>query len=376
MPKHNPYRGLKVPRGTLLILGRHTETYWNNKKNLALYNGTPVPARTDDDYDSPLSAVGRIQAVMVGWWLKKSYQGLIKRQGLDHVLLSTSRRSSETWVYMKRAWDTHSGLHTEQRPEITEIKHQSVTSQSQDSITLQDIANEALKLYNHLSVEEQRVAMREYMLSEMLDRGAGEQAIEHAIKKHGTDILASRKHPDGQSYLEKREQIACFMRHYLALLNGRQNTSTLITTHGRTYIALLQLLEGFSDDQARHMQKSEGPPFPPHGGITFFQEENGFLTRRGEWFCLPTCLVVDRKRPRLLDFRKSPALTPKKFAQICAIAGTDLHGTPRNIPKRNAKGIYTILDYGHHSSWPPPLAEYEVPEITDTNLTPISFSRD
>jgi broad specificity phosphatase PhoE len=366
---------LIVPKGTILIVGRHAETWWNHKKNFALYNSLSIPARTDDDYDSWLSAVGRIQAVMTGWYIRESYKGLARRESLDRVLLSTSRRSAETWLYMKKLWDVHQGLHTEQIPELTEIKHQSQSSQSQETMTLQDIADEALGLFSHLPETEQRHVIREYLITEMIDRGAGDIAIDHAIRKQMTNILSRRKHKDGENYIEKRASVARFLNNYLALLNGKPNTSTYIVTHGRTYIALLQLLEGFSDERAIEMQEADGPPFPPHVGTTFFQEDGGRLVRRGKEFYLARCLRVAKIKRRLLDFKATPALTPEKFSKICQIASVKLTDPIRTIPKRNAKGIFTCVDYETDSTWPPPIGNSDDNVITSTKLQTIKFER-
>ncbi|MBD3281673.1 hypothetical protein GF391_02910 [Candidatus Uhrbacteria bacterium] len=358
----------KVPPGTLLIVCRHGETNWNHKKNFARYNGLPTPARTDDDCDSALSAPGRVQAVLTGWWLKKAHHCFTDRKTLDCVLLSTSRRSSETWHYIRRLWHGHRNFHLEQLSDISEIKHQSAGSQSQDSITLQDIADEAHNLFLHLPPAERRKKMHEYLISEMINRGAGEQAIDHALEKRGTDILKQRKHPDGESYLEKRDKVDHLFKYFESLIEGRENTSTLMCTHGRTYIAILQQLEGFSDDQARMMQKAEGPPFPPHVSVSFFQEQDGHLVHRGEQFHLAPCLKVDRGHPRLLDFRATPGLTIEKFSIMCEVANVTLNSRLAIIPRRNAKGIFTDIDYNHRAEWPPRAMYTPEQEITATDL--------
>ncbi|MDF1497638.1 MAG: hypothetical protein P1P90_06345 [Patescibacteria group bacterium] len=72
--------GVRVPDGTILLLVRHFETWWNYKKCSAIYGKQPMPARTDDDCDSSLSSIGRIQAVLTGWWLSKSFQEITGKQ--------------------------------------------------------------------------------------------------------------------------------------------------------------------------------------------------------------------------------------------------------------------------------------------------------
>ena len=119
------------------------------------------------------------------------------------------------------------------------------------------------------------------------------------------------------------------------------------------------------------MQKAEGPPFPPHVGYSIFQEENGKLVRRGERYNLARCLRYSKSKPRLLDFHAAPDFPLQKFYVSCKTAGVKLNDELTVIPQRNAKGIFTAIDYNTDSSWPPPDTSTEV--ITDTSLRTIDF---
>ncbi|MDF1497637.1 MAG: hypothetical protein P1P90_06340 [Patescibacteria group bacterium] len=271
---------------------------------------------------------------------------------------------------MKKLWDVHAGLHTEQIPELTEIKHLSDISQGQISVTLQDLASEAAELYKDLPDDERRVKMHEYLVTQMVARGAGEQAIDHALKTPKIDILNRRKHPEGESYREKHKSLEYFLRHYIELLNGKQGTASLAVTHGRTYIAIRQWLENFSDDMARILQKAEGPPFPPHGSMTFYKEEGGILVRQGSCYILAEGLNVSESHPRLLDFVEMPGLTPQKFEKICRIAGVKVKSPILQIPKRNEVGKMSHISYEKESSIPPAMPESGPWALTPTPPLP------
>ncbi len=360
---------LHVPAGTWLVLIRHAETFWNIVKYLAICAGEPIPPRADDDLDSSLSPVGRIQAVLTGYWLSRMFHKIAGRKRLDQVFLSRSRRSAQTWAYMKKPWDVHTGLHTEQIPELTEIKHISDVSLGQAHVSLQELGLEGNVLYRDVPAEKRVSLVEEYIIKQAKARGIFRQAAKHARAIDQTDILARRKHPTGENYLEKRERLATiFLRYYLDLLNGKTGLTSLAVTHGRTYIALRQLLEeDFSDEMARVLHKAEGRPFPPHVSLTFYKESDGYLKRHGDCYLIADGLCHSVDHPRLLDFSEDSSISPAKFHAICRVADVDLNPEVTQIPHRDKMGSMSNIEYQKSASVPP---SRRVPESGTFTLTP------
>lgn len=360
---------LPVPVGTWLVLIRHAETFWNIVKYLAICAEEPIPARSDDDLDSPLSPVGRIQAVLTGYWLSRMFHKVTRHESLDNVFLSRSRRSAQTWAYMKKPWDVHAGLHTEQIPELTEIKHISDITLGQAHVSLHDLGIEGNILYKDEPPEKRESLVEEYIIVQAKARGVFRQAAKHAQENDKTDILARRKHPTGENYLEKRQRLAdTFLRYYLDLLNGKSGLASLAVTHGRTYIGLRQLLEeDFSDEMARVLHKAEGRPFPPHVSLTFYREKDGYLKRHGDCYLIADGLCHSEDHPRLLDFSEDSSISPAKFHAICRVADVDLNPEVTQIPHRDKMGRMSNIEYQKSASVPP---SRRVPESGTFTLTP------
>ncbi len=138
-----------------------------------------------------------------------------------------------------------------------------------------------------------------------------------------------RKTPTGESFDDLRTRSQDFWEEFVPELECVGNGATaIIVSHSIFILQLRQSIEGFSNHDLNMMLKAEGPPFPPHVGMTFYKEVDGFLQLDGEPYRLPSQFEVSGRRLRFKD-----SIDPLIIAEACKNLGIEEYRKDSNRKK-------------------------------------------
>ncbi len=112
-----------------------------------------------------------------------------------------------------------------------------------------------------------------------------------------------RKTPTGESFVELHQRAAEFNEDFVRSLNQIGSGATaIIVSHSYFILAARQYYEDFSNDELDKMINAEGPPlFPPHVGMTFYAEQDGYLVLDGEPNRIPPEFEIVGRRLRFKE---------------------------------------------------------------------------
>jgi len=138
-----------------------------------------------------------------------------------------------------------------------------------------------------------------------------------------------RKTPTGESFSDLSQRAVDFFEDFTpSLQQVGSGAMAIVVSHSFFLMALRQLLEGFSNDELNGMIASEGPPFPPHVGMTFYKEVNGYLAPDGEPNRIPPEFEIISRR---LRFKES---TPQSVIdEACRVLSIEEFRKGRNRKK-------------------------------------------
>ena len=356
----------RVTKGTRVVLMRHAESEWNQERIEALMAGERPPVRLPDKRDAALSPFGRVQAYLAGSFLKNVLGSNGTPAGLDVIIYSSYRRAEETAEQIIQAMGVEPRYlfqtnHLDEAHEWLPIHYHSMKAKR--------LMRQQASVFNHAPVngsghgaslqfgKEVLTSFSDLFQYELQKLATGEtqdqptEEILQAAAKRATNQFAEvdmprfllwyrqqigltpqarRKTPEWESYedvKDRAKKIADQLRRYLG--NGRQGLRTiLIVTHSKISVALRELFEELSDEEVQEILRADGPPFPPHIGMTFYKEENNLLVRDGEPYQLPVELEV---RGRKLEV--SVCASAKKMREVCRASGVR-YSSKRIVPAR------------------------------------------
>jgi len=360
----------RVAKGTRVVLMRHAESEWNQERIEALMAGERPPVRLPDKRDAALSPFGRVQAYLAGSFLKNVLGSNGMPAGLDVMIYSSYRRAEETAEQIIQSMGVEPRYlfqtnHLDEAHEWLPIHHHSTKAkrlmQQQARVFNEPFINgirhgaslqigkEVLTSFSDLfQYELQQLAAGEtqkQLTEEILQEAAKRATSQFAEvdmprfllwyrQQIGLTPQARRKTPEWESYedvKDRAKKIADQLRRYLG--NGRQGLRTiLIVTHSKISVALRELFEELSDDEVREILRADGPPFPPHIGMTFYKEENSLLVRDGEPYQLPPELEVHGRKLEV-----SVSASAKKMREACRASGVR-YSSKRITPVRMNQG--------------------------------------
>jgi len=355
---------IRVPKGTRVVLMRHAESEWNRERFEALVAKERPPVRLPDKRDAALSPFGRLQAYLAGCYLNIALGGNGTPAILDVLTYSNYRRAEETAMQIKLAMGNEP-RHEFQTNHLDEAhKWQSNHYHSRESerrmreqaksFVLDPANTRYLDIDSRIgsSVLSSLSDVFHYELGQLSPPALGdaqaqppEEAIHLAAQRtarqfENTDMprlvlwlveqlaLSSRerrKTPSWENYKDVKDRARMIAKRIRASLwkrNGEAPTA-LIVTHSKISIALRELFEELPDAEVERILNADGPPFPPHVGMTFYKEVEGLLAPDGEPYRLPPELEVHGRQLEL-----SMQASNKKLREACRAAGVR-YASPR-----------------------------------------------
>lgn len=311
----------RVPPGTRVVLLRHAESVHNQEQTKARKRGELSSFLFSGMRDTDLSVPGCMQGFLGGGFLKEK---ILRGCEVDVIACSNLCRAEKTVYWVKRG----GGIRARQTiyaDVLDEQRHgpyawnTNVIASAKDSkgTRLEVDANAPIDLQVHFwqlfqgeyeasaaHPESDRIrkalkkASQEWMRCyyPILSRHVNLQMIQDAVFR--------KKTPLGERFVDLCQRAEKVLE--LIVRNTEepdQARSFVIVSHAKMIIALRYLLEGLTFEMAERILQAEGPPFPPHVGMTYYVERNGVLVREGRPYQLPKQLTV---RGRELFFRKIP----------------------------------------------------------------------
>jgi broad specificity phosphatase PhoE len=140
-----------------------------------------------------------------------------------------------------------------------------------------------------------------------------------------------RKTPTGESFEDLSSRAQDFWDEFISEIEYvGQGAVAIIVSHSIFILQLRKSIEGFSNHDLNMMLKAEGPPFPPHVGMTFYKESDGYLRLDGEPYRLPPQFEVVGRRLRFKD-----SVDPEIIAEACKVLGIEEY---QKKPNRERSG--------------------------------------
>ncbi len=171
-----------------------------------------------------------------------------------------------------------------------------------------------------------------------------------------------RKTPTGESFDDLRIRAQDFWDEFIPELESvGDGAIAVIVSHSIFILQLRQSIEGFSNHDLNMMLKAEGPPFPPHAGMTFYKEVDGYLHLDGEPYRIPPQFEVAGRRLRFKDTVDQQVITG-----ACKVLGIEEYQRDSNRKKNgNRKNSDHRFRFILDPEAAPKLARTAVPEISE-----------
>lgn len=328
---------ISVPKGSRVVFLRHAISEWNEDIIKALAKGEKKPTRLPGKRNSSLSAMGQLQAYFAGLYLSGFIsQHSFKRKGIVAHSLHLRAKQTAFTIMQSGGLRTTRQLQSDLLAERMHSRYSFVQTPAQEievdeshmrefgstgRVIDTDVSNmreliryqpglaemlmsdrDAHALAEHLLISyrdtldyyykqvkkngsvinpkleaELRQSAAARALSDLGSRLAPELS-EWFFKQQNLDPAQRRKTPTGESHLDLLHRAKEFYRDLRGMLQIVGNGAVaIVVTHSYFLMAIRQLTEGFSDEKLTRMHNSEGPPFPPHVGMVFYKEKDGYL---------------------------------------------------------------------------------------------------
>lgn len=344
----------RVPKGTRVVLMRHAESEWNRERIEALNEGGLPPIRLPNKRDAGLSPYGRVQAYLAGCYLKWVMGVDGDPRPFDLALWSSYRRAQETYdvsvqamgaipryrsqtIHLDEAREWLSDqYHTERSAQaLVEQARPFLSAYSEGESAMQRLNVEMLSSFTDIVQHELKNETATGPQAQVkptfddLNRAASRASkifgeayvpvfLAWYLEQMSLPPQERRKTPEWERYEDIKDRasvIATDLRSYLYDDAACVRTA-LIVTHSKIAIALRELIEELSDEQVKIILTAEGPPFPPHVGMTFYRERDGLLVLDGDPYRLPPEIVLDGRHSRI-----AADVSRRRIGEICNAVG-------------------------------------------------------
>ncbi|GEM_PF-1084703 len=170
-----------------------------------------------------------------------------------------------------------------------------------------------------------------------------------------------RKTPTGESFDDLQVRAQDFWEEFIPELENIGNGATaIIVSHSIFILQLRKSIEGFSNHDLNMMLRAEGPPFPPHVGMIFYKEVDGFLQLDGEPYRIPPQFEIVGRRLRFKN-----TIDRRVIARACRELGIEEHRMGANRKKNgNLKYSDHYFRFMLSSETAPSLVRTAIPEIS------------
>lgn len=387
-------RRIPVRKGTRVAIGRHAISNWNEDAISALLENRERPPRFPGKRNAPISAMGHLQTFFLAKFLARRYSPkLFKRKGV--IANSLHLRSKETArgimkhggfvttnIYQsdllaERHHTRYAFVH-DMDATLAEAEEYGLVKASAfdrgnaqlvgtDVTDMRDLLrvhprlgtmlmsnqdmhaavaclltsfNDSLEFYYNQEKArigpgrdaEIRSAARSKALLDFGSRLAPEFS-NWFFEQEALEPNQRRKTPTGESFAELSYRANEFLSDFIPALEQLGNDATaIVVTHSYLLLALRQLIEGFSTQELDEMISAEGLPFPPHVGMTFYREKDGYLELDGKPNQIPPEFESVGRR---LRFKEE---TPQRVIdEACKLLGVEEYRKTRNRRKSGAR---------------------------------------